>query len=225
MNKGNITIIVSIVIVLALIGAGVYYFLTSKNDVAEEVMASVNGVNILKNEFDAQLATALATYTTQGIDTEDPANLLQIKTRVLDDLINNELVRQGIKESGITATEEEVEAEFQKVKEGAGGEEAFQANLKSASTTEEQLRLNIQNQLSTQKYVLANVDVASITVSDEELLDFYTKGKETQPDLPPFEEVESLVREQLLLNKQQELLNQFLLSLREKAEIEIKTLE
>jgi hypothetical protein len=224
-----VKIIVSLV-VLAIIGFGIYFFgFRESDDTGNEQGASanlegnvalVNGKAIPKSVFDSGFANALASFTSQGVDVQNPENLSQIRTQVLNDLINNELLVQGVAASGIKANAEEVDREIQAILDQAGSQEAFEKQLADAGLTEDKLRENISNQLVTQAYLLQSVDVDSVTVTDEEVRKFYDDSKVQQPDLPPFEEVKDQARQQLLLSRQQALVNQFIESLRAKAIIE-----
>jgi peptidyl-prolyl cis-trans isomerase SurA len=225
-------ILISVVVVL-IIAVGVYFIVTSNGDDNLEVepatlegnVALVNGVAISQETFDAQLATSIATFTSQGIDVEDPVNLLQIKNQVLDNLINNEVLNQAVLTSDIEITPEEVDAEIANLLSQAGSQEALDAQLATAGLTEEGLRSDIIRQLATQRYLAQNVDVNSVTVSDEEVQKFYDDSKVAQPDLPPLDEVRDQAVQQLTVNKQQALVNDFIVSLRAEAEIETAPLE
>src|SRR3989344_4528869 len=112
----------------------------------------VNGVAISKTIYDNQLALTLSSFKSQGMDFENADNLAQIKTRVLDDLINNELVNQGIASAGIKTNEEDVNKQVEAVIEQAGGTEKYQQELTKANLTEKQFKENISKQLALQAY-------------------------------------------------------------------------
>jgi len=229
MNTGKMIIVVGIVVLLTIIGVVYFMFfntdnLTSSIDFNDNV-ASVNGVAISKSTFDSQLAISVASFASQGVDVGNNETLLQIKTQVLSDLIDNELLKQEITKSNIEISKENIDNEINILLEQAGSQEAFDKQLVDANITIEDLRVNISRQLSTQAFLLQNVDLSSVIISDEEAEAFYDAGKVAQPDLPPFEEVKDLVVEQLLTNKRQALLNEFMISLREKADIETTSLE
>lgn len=221
------------IVVLAIIGVGVYFlFVSGSNDdtpndnaTLEGNVALVNSKAITQENFETQLAGALTSFASQGADVKNPEILLQIKTQVLNDLINNELVRQNIEKSEIKVSTEDVDREVQIVLDQAGSQEAFEQQLTSAGLTEEQLRSNISNQLAIQVYLAQNVDISGITITDEELQKFYDDSKAAQPDLPPLEEVTDQARQQLLTNKQQLLVNEFIATLREEADVETTPLE
>jgi peptidyl-prolyl cis-trans isomerase SurA len=226
MNK-NATI--SIVLLL-MIGVGTYFILgssdgedsQSKNTNLEGNVALVNGVAITRETFDSQLAEIIAS---RGGDIEDAEVLLQTKTQILNNLITAELLSQGVLEGGIEIPKEDVDKEIQAIKDQIGSQEAFEEQLVGASLTEEQLRVNITNQLATQVFIRQNVDIEAVTVSEEEVRASYDEAKAAQPELPAFEDFKSQIERQLIFEKQQELIDNFIASLGEKADIETADLQ
>jgi hypothetical protein len=213
-------------VVLVVVGLALYgyfgYRSTNSEQVAmqEETVAKVNGVSITKTAYDEQLASALIAYKTQGVNVDDPQNLSQIRTQVLNDIINNELVMQELSKEGVSVTAEEVESQYQAIKTQSGSEENFKSQLTTANLTEEKLRQNIERQLKVQKYLLKHIDISTITVSDEEITKFYNENIKTQEKPPALKDVKEQIRQQLLTNKQQVLVNSHVDSLKAKAQIE-----
>ena len=222
--------ILIVVLVVALAVVGFFVFrgdgLSGLNGDVENA-AMVNGVAISKTIYDNQLALTLSSFKSQGMDVENADNLAQIKTRVLDDLINNELVNQGIASAGIKTNEEDVNKQVEAVIEQAGGTEKYQQELTKANLTEKQFKENISKQLALQAYLTANVDVSGITVGDDEISQFYKEYSDAQKtasstiEIPALKDVSDQIKQQISADKQQTLINEFLKSLRDKATIEI----
>lgn len=232
MDKNKIvSIIVVVVVVLAVVGFFMFRGNKVDNPVSgnSENVATVNGVNISKTVYDAQLASAISSYKTQGIDVTNADELAKIKTQVLNNLIDNELVSQGIIGSGVKATDADVEKQIQDIIKQTGGADNFQAELVKANLTETQLRDNISKQLTLQKYLEANVDIDKITVSDAEISQFYKQYSDAQKTasstikVPALKELSDQIKQQITSNKQQALINDFIASLRSKAEITTST--
>ncbi len=228
MNKN---VIISVLVVIVLVAAG-YLLLNRKTDTVKPVeqktdaVATVNGVAIPKAAFDAQLATALTNVKAQGVDVTDATKLAQIKTQVLDDLIGNELINQGVAKAGIQVTPAEVETQYQAILKQAGSAEALAAELTKNNLTEAQFRENISKQLAVQAYLLQNIDVKSITVSDAEIAQFYADYSKAQKDagqktVPALKELSEQIKQQITTNKQQTLIVNFVASLRAAAKVEI----
>lgn len=229
MDKSKIVSIVVVIVVL--VALGFFVFKGGKPAPTEqpvESVATVNGVVIPKANYETQLASLISTLKSQGQDVENADNLVQIKNQVLNDLINNELVTQGIKAAGITANPADVEKQVQDLITQTGGVEKFNEELVKANLTEAQLRENISRQLAVQAYLTANINVAGITVTDEEISQFYKEYSAAQKTasstikVPALKELSEQIKQQITSNKQQALINEFLASLQAKATI-VKT--
>ena len=215
-------------VVLVVVAVALYGFFGMKKSETPVVadapsVAKVNGVAIAKTDYDTQLASAIAAYKAQGVNVDDPARLTEIKTQVLNDLVNNELVMQGITAAGITAAPADVETQYQAILTQAGGIDKLKTQMVTANITEAQLRENIAKQLRVQDYLLKNVDVSTLTVTDAEIEKFYKDNSVGQTNVPPLKDVKEQIKQQLLTTKQQELINKFIETLRAKAQIETST--
>lgn len=225
MDKQKVISVGAVVLIVAGLALyGVYGKKSAKTDqpIATETasVAKVNGVAITKANYDTQLANAISAYKSQGIDTDKPENLAQIKTQVLNDLISNELVMQAIDKEGIKVAPEEAEKQYQALVANAGGIDKLKTQMVTSNITEEQLRQNISRQLSVQAYLLKHIDVSSANVTDEEIKKFYDDGVKGQEKPPAFKDVKDQIKQQLITNKQQVLINGFVQTLKEKAQIE-----
>lgn len=234
-NQGkNKKVISTIVLVLAVLAIGAYFVYGRDSKTDEKVaptetkaasVATVNGVVISKEAYDTQLASSVASYKAQGVDVADEAKLSAIKAEVLDNLINNELLSQGVVAAGIKVSSEDVETQFQVVLTQAGGAEKLKEELVKNNVTEVQLRENISKQLAGQAYLLQNIDIKSITVSDAEIAQFYADYSKAQiaggqKTVPTQKDLEVQIKQQIISNKQQILFRDFVASLRAKAKIE-----
>lgn len=232
-NSNKKSIVLIGILVLAVLAFGGYYIFGKNktnstivdNNITTKV-AMVNGAIISRVNYEAQLANSIASYKAQGVDVTDVTKLSQIKTQVLDNLISDELINQGVAAAPIKITEEEVEKEFQVVLSQAGGAEAFKDALAKNNLTEAQLRENISKQLAVQAYLLQNIDTKSITVSDAEISQFYAdyskaqKANDPKATVPALKDLSDQIKQQIISNKQQVLVTNFIASLRAKATIE-----
>lgn len=225
MNINKIVSVLVAVVILALAG----YFVFKGGNKTEvppvvESVATVNGVAIPKATYETQLANSIAAFKTQGVDVENPESLAKIKTQVLDDMINNELVNQGITAAGIKASTEEVDKQLKAITDQAGGQEKLLGELAKANLTEAQLRENVTRQIAIQAYLTSNINIAGITVTDAEVTQFYTEYAKAQKaagvkTVPTQKELTDQIKQQITLNKQQALVNEFIAGLRAKATI------
>jgi hypothetical protein len=236
-NKdGKKRIITAIVLLLIILAVGSYFvfgrdkissILSTKAVDNSASVATVNGTAIPKATYDTQLASTIASYKSQGVDVAaDTAKLSQVKTQVLDNLISNELLIQGAQSAGIKTTPAEVEKQFQTILTQAGGAEGLKTALAQNNLTEAQLRENISKQLTIQTYLLANIDTKSITASDAEIAQFYADYSKAQTTasstvkVPALEDLSDPIKQQIISNKEQALIANFVASLRAKAKIE-----
>lgn len=219
-----VSILVLIVVVGAIVGFAVYGKGKTSGETAkvDATVAVVNGVEIKQSAFDTQLASAISSLSAQGTDTTSTSSVAVIRGQVMDSLIANELVAEGVAKAGIKASDADVETQFQALVTQSGGAEKFAEQLKTANLTEAQLRANIANQLAIQAYLLQNIDAKSVVVTDAEIKKFYDDNSKGQTGVPPLKDVSAQIKQQLTLNKQQVLVNEFIAKLRAGATVEIK---
>jgi hypothetical protein len=219
-------------ILVVILAAVAGYFIFGGSKVLNKVstvagVATVNGTVIPKTDYDTQLASVVASYKSQGVDiTTDATKFPQIKTQILDNLINNELLLQGATAAGIKTSAADVEKQYQTILTQNGGAAGLKTALTQNNLTEAQLRENITKQLTVQTYLLANIDVKSVTATDLEVSQFYadySKAQKTASStakVPALKNLSAQIKQQLLSNKEQTLIANFIAALRQKAKIE-----
>lgn len=120
------------------------------------VAATVNGTEIAEDAVTEQIQTI---RTQMSIDSEDAWGewLVQydytpegVREDVIDSLVDQELIRQGAAEKGVTVESEDVDSYVNSMKANYDSEEAWNAALKSSGTTEEAYRENLEFQILTQ---------------------------------------------------------------------------
>ena len=220
------------IIVVVIVFAGIAYFglsksgkISSLSKVAKPAdnVALVNGAPITRADFNSQFAIATTTLAGQGVDVTNPDKIAEIKTQVLDNLINNELVSQAIAKTGIKTTDAEVEVEYQNVLKEAGSKEQLKVQMDKINLSETQLRINITKQLTVQKYLLQNIDISTATTTSAEIKKLYDESIKGVAKPPKLKDVTEQVRQQIINNKQQVLINTFISALRTKATISTST--
>ena len=151
---------------LAVVSAG-----CKKAVVPEEgVWAVVDGAPIMRVEVDKYYRTQL------NPDAPEPSQdeALSLRLNVLDELINNHILLEKAKTLSLQAADGEVEDKFTEFK-SPYTEEEFQRQLKVRGYTVDDLRNDIRQQLSIQKVINHEV-VAKITVTDQDIQDFYNQN-------------------------------------------------
>jgi peptidyl-prolyl cis-trans isomerase SurA len=223
MDKQKVLSIGVLVLLVAALG-GYMMFGKSKTEKSvaanSSAVAKVNGVPITEAAFNAQLGTTLANLNAQGVEATSTEQMNEVKNQVLDDLINNELVNQGIAQAGITVKPEDVNTQYLALVSQLGGQDKMNAQIKQASTTEAQVRSNIEQQMKIQAFLLKNIDVNLATVTDKEVSDYYKANTQGQKNVPALKDVSAQIKQQLVSAKQQQLILNFISTLRAKATIE-----
>jgi hypothetical protein len=215
--------IISIVVLVLIAGGLVSWAVLGKKAApavaTAQPVATVNGVALNQADFDTQYAAAVTSLKAQGTDTTSSTSVKTIKQQVLDGMIANELVMQGIAKAGLKANDADVETQYQTLLSQAGDADKLKAQLAAANMTDIQLRENIAKQLAIQSYLLANIDQTKTTVTDAEIKKFYDDNTKGQKDVPALKDVSAQIKQQLVLNKQQALVNEFIAKLKAEATI------
>ncbi|WP_157796500.1 SurA N-terminal domain-containing protein [Bacillus sp. FJAT-45037] len=174
-----------------------------------DVVATVNGEDIHKEEYVRYLEEQAMMYTQFGIsfdDEEGQAMLNELKDHALQVLINTELIVQAA--SDIEVSEEEVNEELDNAIEQAPFEtkEELEEHLSEQGITLDDIREDIRKQLKIEQYIAANTDAPEIT--EEELQAAYdeqvafAEENGSEEEIPSFEEQ----RDQLQAELEQEAL-------------------
>jgi peptidyl-prolyl cis-trans isomerase SurA len=100
---------------------------------------------------------------------------LSLMLSVLDELINNEVLVQRARQTGVEATDGEVEDKFTEAK-SPFTEDAFQRQLKDSGMTVDDLRRNIRQQVSVQKLINREI-IAKIAPTDQDVTNFYNDNR------------------------------------------------
>lgn len=222
------------VVVIAVIGLGLTFVLEKEGRISTGLfsgvidgmksnspVAKVNGVDISRKDYDSSLKQLLQIAATQGVDTTDPNLTAQYKTQAIDTLVNGELLRQEAIASGIEVTKEDVDARFEQIKEGIGGQELLDQKMTEFGITAETLRRDIENEILIQGLFDTVIDAEKIQVTDAEADAYYLKLGGEEAGLPPYAEVKTQIEEQIKLDKQQEQIAAYLESTKSDADIEV----
>jgi peptidyl-prolyl cis-trans isomerase C len=101
----------------------------------------------------------------------------QLQDRILDDLINRELLYQAGQQKGISVSPEEARSEIDGMKKKFEKAEDFAAALKSLQMTEDQMAASIQRDMTVHRFVQEEI-LAGVVVTDEEKHEFYDSHPE-----------------------------------------------
>jgi peptidyl-prolyl cis-trans isomerase SurA len=138
---------------------------------APDVWAVVNGKEIKRDEVDKYYRTRV------NPEGQEPSQeeALSLKLNVLDELINNEILIERAKKLNLEASDGEVEDKFTELK-SPYTEDEFQRRLREQDISVDDLKHDLRRQLSIQKLLNREV-VAKITITDQDVMDFYNANK------------------------------------------------
>src|SRR5215467_4963907 len=160
-------------ILLPLAGALLLSPAGCKHDVEHgpDVWATVNGKEIKRDDVDKYYRTRVNPEGQEPSEEE----ALSLKLNVLDELIYNEILLERAKKLGLEATDGEVEDKFTERK-SPYTEEEFQRQLREQGMTVDDWKQDMRRQLSIQKLLNREV-LAKITITDQEVADYYSANK------------------------------------------------
>lgn len=139
-------------------------------------LAKINGVYITKEAFDRVLQRQANNYKQangQDLLTEPSLKpqLVTTKRQVMQQLLRNELLLQLAYEMGITVTDQEINADIDKIRSNYDSDETFKKALEKFGYTMDELRGDIIAEKSYQK--LAESLISSQKISEEEMQKYY----------------------------------------------------
>lgn len=143
---------VSLVLLVLLAGVSVYAIGKGPSD---PVVATVNGVNITKSKlFDEMIASG--------------------GSQILDNMINEELVRQEADKAGVAITDADLDQELATLKKSFSSDEEFDMAMAQSGMTMDNLKRQMAMTLRMKKLLEPKTDV-----TDEEVQTYYEQNKES----------------------------------------------
>jgi len=136
-----------------------------------DVWAGVNGKQILREDVEKIYRSRVNPEAPRPSQEE----ALSLKLSILDELINSEILLERAAKLNLLASDAEVEDKFSESK-SPYTEEEFQKKLQDTGLTVDDLKSDIRRQLSIQKLLNREV-VAKISISDQEVTDFYNQNR------------------------------------------------
>ncbi|MBO8137022.1 MAG: peptidylprolyl isomerase [Desulfotomaculum sp.] len=167
--KKILPLIAILVLVFAVSGCG-------QNNTA----AVVNGEKIALQEYNKRVEEIKNNFKEQGIDFESQQGKElenNIKKRVLDNMIEEVLIRQQAKKEGVSPTKEDVDKKLNEIKESYQTKEEYKKALKDNKISEKELQQIILNELAAQNlYNKVTADVKEAAVGQAE--NYYQQNKD-----------------------------------------------
>ena len=193
-----------------------------------EVVATVNGTEITKDDFVQTYQSQYQQMAMQQQAGGQASDEEQLKTQVAEQLVNNELLRQGAEDAGIKATDKDIDTTLDEIAKQSGlgsGDEVVSA-LEQQGISAEQVRQDAASQFAITTYIEQEADIAK--PSDEELKAQYDAMVEQQSaaggsaeEVPSFEEMKDQLAQQATMQQQNEAATEIAGKLRESGDVTI----
>lgn len=227
-KNGNFVTLLIVGAVILGLAALFMFFMNDQGDTEtvvgidpEQVVATVNGTDIVGADLTTSISQIAATAQIQGIDVTDPAVQSDIQAQAVEMLVNTELLEQEAEERGIVVTDADVEARIEALIQEIGSEEALNERMTNLGIDDDTLRDDVKSELMIQELLDQVFAEEDITVTDEEINSLYDNSVAGSTDAPDLAEVRPQVEAQIRASKEQVVVDEFISSLRTDADIEI----
>lgn len=148
----------------------------------EDPVAEINGEAVLRSEFESAFERSRRQMAQQNPMATD-AQLNELRSQVLNNLIDREVLFQESVTEGFGVSDERVDLEIESIRGQFSTEEEYQQALDNLGVSEAELELDIAKSLAIQGLLEEEV-LGPLEVSDEEARSFYEENTDvfTQPD-------------------------------------------
>ncbi len=149
-------------------------------NISEDYAAVVNSEKITVEEFNDAIKNAKDNLSKQeniNFDTEEGQFILSTtKKSIIDDMINNRLIKQQMKKMNIQITDADILEKIKSIKKGFPSEKVFMETLAEEGINEADLKNGIKEQLIVQK--IKQELTKKISISEKEIDTFIKHNKE-----------------------------------------------
>ena len=139
-------------------------------------IATVNGVAITQSDLDRDMGRYERQMAMLG-QVPDPAQVGEMKKKVLDGLIGREVLRQESQKLGVKVSDAEVDERVASLKNRFPSEKDFSDTLAKMSLTESELKTQFAQEMGISKLIDQEVG-SKVTVTDAEAKAFYDANPE-----------------------------------------------
>jgi len=146
------------------------------SDVVDQTLAVVNGEPIFTSEFNAVLIPMLEQYK-QSVpqDQQTEARINEFKTAVLNQKIEEVLLRQEAKKQKIKVSKKEIQDGIDQIRKRFANESEFNAELKKENLSMADFEKKLSDQLAVMKLVRQSIDAKVKAPTEDEVRAFYDK--------------------------------------------------
>lgn len=209
-------LLTSIIIAIVIIVAG---FLLIKQ--IGGGVAVVNGQRITRSEYDMRYKQLAASVVAQGGSATTTEMQSAIKQQAIDNLVSETLLLQAANKEGIKADEKTINDQLTQSVKQFPDDAAYKKALVDQGFTEATYKASLTRNNIIQQYLKVHVDVSSATATDSEVKALYDQVAATNKTIPPLDQVRTEVENQIVSQKQQVLVNNFIERLKASSTVEI----
>ncbi len=139
---------------------------------ADDVVGRVNGQAILRRDFELAVQIHFAGRRPANVRLTE---LQAVREKVLDKLIDSELLHQSAVKSSVAVPEADVDAELKRMQQHVGTPGDFAKLLGENQVTEAEFREQLRRSLRVRRFVDREV-VGAVAVTDEEVKRYYDQN-------------------------------------------------
>ncbi|MEJ2655873.1 MAG: peptidylprolyl isomerase [Desulfobacterales bacterium] len=141
---------------------------------SDKKIASVNGKAILKSEIERRLSVYKMRAAHKGRQLND-ADLLTVKNRILENLIDTELLYQQSQKQGVKVDDKAINKKIDQIKKRFPDEKAYKTTMERMHVSEKEFRSDIERALAIDR--LFDADVRhKITVTEKDSQKYYNQN-------------------------------------------------
>ncbi len=145
---------------------------SATKEAASDVVVTVNGTAITRQDFDREMMTAQQYFAAMGHENIQGDKLEQVKRAVLNKLISSTLLLQASKKGGIKVDRAKVEAEAKGFRGRFSSDKEYQAAISKLHISEAGLREKISEGMAIQAFIQRDfTDKAKVT--EKEIKEYY----------------------------------------------------
>ncbi|MDO8915911.1 MAG: peptidylprolyl isomerase [Coriobacteriia bacterium] len=159
---------------LPLVGVLLFAALGATGCADKDVIAKVNGSPIKLSDVDAQLAQMKKSSPQTFQGTDGKKRETEFKAKIVESLIQLELIKQAGKELGVSITAKQIDDYIKQLETQYGGASGLTDAMKQSGVTMDQLRSSIESRLLVDAVGKKATKAGSIT--DAEMKDYFAKN-------------------------------------------------
>jgi len=141
------------------------------------VIAVVNKEEIFLERFLSEFKAHKKKFRVQGADEVTAEELIWLKNRTIEQIVQNTLLKQEAEKNNISVTQNELDEELLKAEVGYV-EDSFNKQLEFEGLTRDQWENTIEGNLLTNK-LINNFVNSKVSVSEDEILRYFTANEES----------------------------------------------